>query len=118
MIDNTKKINFSFRVSPKRQEELKIASARRKQSVQEMLERGLDLLLTDSVGREIPLPSSPSPYAPENHDLHDKLELILNSGDAGTIRAVVPNIEIFHERLKPNRGAEVISGSRKRVGGK
>ena len=42
-----------------------------------------------------------SGFAPENAELHSKLETILNSGDEGTIRAVVPNIEIFYERLKP-----------------
>jgi hypothetical protein len=51
----------------------------------------------------VPEPAAP-PYEAANMPLHDKLERILNSGDAGTIRAVVPNIEIFHERLKPIRG--------------
>ena len=33
--------------------------------------------------------------------MHDKLEDILVSGDEATIGAVVPNIELFHDRLKP-----------------
>lgn len=46
----------------------------------------------------------------ENEELHHKLEVILNSGDAGTIKAVVPNIEIFFDRLKP--------GTKRKAGGK
>lgn len=42
-----------------------------------------------------------NPYRPENRSLHDKLEAILNSGDEGVIGAVVPNIEIFFDRMKP-----------------
>jgi hypothetical protein len=38
---------------------------------------------------------------PGNHDLHRKLEDILTSGDEETIEAVVPNINIFHNRLQP-----------------
>ncbi len=37
----------------------------------------------------------------ENRELHEKLEAILNSGDQGIIGAVVPNIEIFHDRMRP-----------------
>lgn len=40
-------------------------------------------------------------YRPGNSVLHDKLELILNSGDEETIKAVIPNIELNFNRLKP-----------------
>jgi hypothetical protein len=46
-------------------------------------------------------PAPPYPYAAANRKLHDKLEAILNSGDANIIAAVVPNIEVFFERMKP-----------------
>lgn len=49
MTEEKKNINLGFRATASRQEELKIAGARRKQSVQEMLEEGLGLLLE---GRE------------------------------------------------------------------
>jgi transcriptional regulator with XRE-family HTH domain len=41
------------------------------------------------------------PYFRTNRTLHDKLEAILNSGDQGVIGAVVPNIEIFFDRMRP-----------------
>jgi hypothetical protein len=44
-----------------------------------------------------------SPYEAANVPLHEKLEEVLNSGDEGVIAAVVPNIEIFHDRLRPKR---------------
>ncbi len=45
----------------------------------------------------------PYPYEDQNRSLHDKLETILNSGDEDTMLAVIPNIELFFKRLKPNR---------------
>jgi predicted transcriptional regulator len=44
VVELEKKINISFRVSDERQEELKILSARRRQSIQRMIEEGLELL--------------------------------------------------------------------------
>lgn len=41
------------------------------------------------------------PYREGNRDLHEKLERVLNSGDEGIIGAIVPNVEIFFDRLKP-----------------
>ena len=52
-----------------------------------------------------PIEQTPTQYRPENAELHDKLERILNSGDVETINAVVPNIEVFYSRLKPGRPA-------------
>jgi hypothetical protein len=46
----------------------------------------------------------PSRYSHENGSLHDRLETILLSGDEPTIAAVVSNIEVFFDRLKPQRG--------------
>lgn len=55
-----------------------------------------------SMGRAAPPPTpAVTGYNPANRELHDKLETVLNSGDEMTIRAVVPNIEIFFERLRP-----------------
>lgn len=53
------------------------------------------------VGLEAKSQRETYPYSESNRILHDKLETVLNSGDDMTIRAVVPNIEIFFERLKP-----------------
>jgi hypothetical protein len=39
-------------------------------------------------------------YREENHELHEKLEAILNSGDAEIIGAVVPNLEVFFSRMR------------------
>lgn len=44
----------------------------------------------------------PYPYRGVNRELHDKLEAVLNSGDQKTLSAVVPNIELFFDRLKPS----------------
>jgi len=44
------------------------------------------------------------PYLAANREMHDKLEQILNSGDKGTLDAVVPNIELFFSRLRPAAG--------------
>lgn len=71
--------------------------------------KGLNILMAEawkSYSSAVPAPDSPplprkSSYAPENQKLHDMLEEVLNSGDEPTIRAVVPNIEIFHARLQP-----------------
>lgn len=67
-------------------------------------------LAVQSLAREkvtIQRPQQPQPsgsvYAPTNKEWHDKLEAILNSGDEMTINAVIPNIEVFFERLKPVR---------------
>jgi len=51
-----------------------------------------------------PAGEPPYPYRKENRELHEKLEKILNSGDAGVINAVIPNIEVFFERRR--KGAE------------
>jgi hypothetical protein len=102
--ENKKNINLGFRVTAGRQEDLKVRSARRKQSIQQMIEQGLDLLFADTA------PPGQPHYETQNLPLHDKLERILNSGDAKIIEAVVPNIEVFYERLRP--------GARKREGGK
>lgn len=67
------------------------------------VERAYAAALERWLGEPAPVPVPP-PYREENLPLHDKLERILNSGDVGTIAAVVPNIEIFNERLKPVRG--------------
>jgi hypothetical protein len=47
----------------------------------------------------------PYPYAAENRDKHEKLEAVLNSGDEPTITAVVSNIEVFFDRLRPKTPA-------------
>lgn len=77
------------------------------------IEEGIRLYLLKLNGGQTAEPiksnAAPSAYAPENKRLHDMLEEVLNSGDDPTIRAVVPNIEIFHERLKPRP----IAGRRK-----
>jgi hypothetical protein len=40
-------------------------------------------------------------YRTENRELHEKLEAILNSGDQRILDAVVPNIEVFYDRMRP-----------------
>lgn len=60
--------------------------------------------------RDETAPAAPSFYARENRELHDKLEAVLNSGDTGIINAVVPNIEIFYERLRPKRPTKTGAG--------
>jgi len=55
-----KNINLSFRVTEARQEELKIFSARRRQSIQAMLEEGLELLLKEPRKSDPPSPTPPN----------------------------------------------------------
>jgi hypothetical protein len=68
-----------------------------------------DLLRTGSPAIPQPKPlhsrrATRSRYLAANRELHDKLEQILNSGDRGTLDAVVPNIELFFSRLRPAAG--------------
>jgi hypothetical protein len=52
------------------------------------------------------------PYAEDARELHEKLETILSSGDTKTTQAVVPNIEVFYERLRPVSKKAAASGKR------
>jgi hypothetical protein len=79
----------------------------REPSYRELLDR-LFLHVIDSVDQTLPPAAQPSgeasfPYAAENRELHEKLEDILASGDEATITAVVSNIEVFRDRLRPRR---------------
>jgi uncharacterized protein (DUF1778 family) len=47
MIEEKKNINLGFRATASRQEALKIAAAKRRQSVQEMIEEALEALLEE-----------------------------------------------------------------------
>lgn len=77
----------------------------RKASQDEMVGLAMDAYVARKTGTE-----GHYSYSPENRELHEKLETVLNSGDQMTIRAVVPNIEIFFERLRP-RNAKRANGS-------
>lgn len=59
MREQKKRVQVGFRVTEERQEELKIASARRRQSMQEMIEAGLELLLAMPVATPKPEELSP-----------------------------------------------------------
>jgi len=74
--DQKKNKNLGFRVTEARQEELKIASARRRQSIQEMIERALDNLL--STGHEVARPQERDTN--KNREWHEKLEVVLSRG--------------------------------------
>ena len=54
---------------------------------------------------EVELAGPGAQYPAEHREWHQKLEDILSSGDEKTIDAVIPNIEVFHERLRPQRKA-------------
>ncbi len=92
MIESEKNKSIPFRVTEARREELKIAAARRRHSLQEMLERGLDLLLA---GNAPQLAQAP-PRAIANARWHQLLDEVLASGKADVVKAVQQNIEILH----------------------
>lgn len=98
MPESTKKINVAFRVTEARQEELKILSARRRQSIQGMLEQGLELLLER--GQQPPIESTT-----RLDRWHSMLAEILSSDDRGAIIAVQENLKTFH-RLVQMGGAQ------------
>lgn len=91
MAESTKKINFGFRVTPERQTELNIISAKRNESVQAMLEKGLDLYLGASP-IEVAPPRKPNVF----EQFHTMLAEIFEHGDRDTISAVQQNIMVFH----------------------
>src|SRR6478735_583304 len=96
MSEEKKNINLGFRATGSRQEELKVIAAKRRQSVQEMLEDGLVLLLGQG-------DASKSRYAALNtkdQGWHDMLAAILGSGDKGCIDAVTKNLETFHRLIE------------------
>lgn len=99
-----KNLKIAFMGTEEYREALQQEALNRKTKVQGLLE--------DAVAAYVAKPAEPGkpaiaakpeayPYKAENKTLHDRLEKILNSGDEATIRAVVPNIDIFFERLKP-----------------
>lgn len=101
-IENRKKINLSFRVTEDRQEQLKIAGARRRLSIQQMIEAGLDLLLLEN-GNTV-LTSKSTAERTKNADYPrtvpscSTLRKILSSGDVIAIEAV-ERVIVACERL-------------------
>lgn len=85
MSESKNKKNISFRVSEERQEELKIESARRHISIQQMLEVGLHLLLAGGPGSVDMTKKLPATAQEKWHML---LTNILTSGDKEAIRNV------------------------------
>lgn len=107
MAESTKKINVAFRVTEARQEELKILSARRRQSIQSMLEQGLELLLEK--GHQPPVESTA-----RLDRWHAMLAEILSSDDRGAIIAVQENLKTFH-RLVELGGQDGLQGDERRL---
>src|ERR1700687_6497423 len=91
-IENTKKINRSFRVTEDRQEQLKIAGARRRLSIQQMIEAGLDLLLLEKENTVLTSKSTAERTKNADHPRtvpsYSTLRKILSSGDVIAIEAV------------------------------
>jgi hypothetical protein len=61
-----------------------------------------------------PKPSSASD-APSSGDLHSMLDDILESGDPDAIRAVVPNLELFHKWVKAKSAGKKLPSKKKRA---
>ena len=96
----SQKAGSTIRIDDDIAEDVRVRLARERLPLSRLINAYLRTWLAGGV---VAVTADPSgPYLPQNRGLHDKLESILNSGDEGTIRAVVPNIEIFFERLKPS----------------
>ena len=97
------KVQISFRVPEDFKVEWEVKLARTKQDQQSAL---ISMMREYIAADMLPSPPPPAPsWSPESEPLHQKLESILTSGDEKTIDAVVSNIEVFFERLRPARGA-------------
>jgi len=85
--DPTSRIQITFRIPADRHEALKIAAARRHESIQEMLEQGLDLLLDGPSPRR-------SKGNKENAEerWHSMLDEILRSGVEQAIEITQNNL--------------------------
>jgi len=93
--ESSKKINLGFRVSPERQEELKIVSARRRQSLQRMLEEGLDLLIKERPNSE-PARSD----AAKDVRWHELLDVVLIDGTQKQKEWLTGNLQTFAELIR------------------
>ncbi|SRR5579883_2219748 len=100
-----KKINLGFRVSEQRQEELKIISAKRRQSIQQMLEDGLEILLTGGTVQAAASESSMIAIRPDNRHWHQVLERVL----AGPERVgITENLRWADMHRSATRGLKVV----------
>lgn len=110
-----KKENLGFRANPARAKEIRIAAAQRGQSIQEMLDEGLALLLAGKPSQNDSTIASDGPKAIESPNLGEisgerkewvlKLLRILQSKEEEVIQQTIHIIELGVERI--NAGSDV-----------
>lgn len=131
------KKNITFRVGENRHEELKIAAAKRRQTVQGMIEDGLRLLLAPPIGSgALQAESTIAPRAPKiieseksgldlregDREWVDGLLAVLHSGNQDAVSAVTQNIKFFrwsveHARADVSEEGTGTGGRKPGVGG-
>ena len=101
----TDRVQVKFDVTRADRNALRSALSARGLSVTEVLQAFVQRILKHGLEYGVNSPIDPAPQAMElrysdgNREWHEKLEEILTSGDDAIIKAVLPNIEVFHERL-------------------
>lgn len=89
---------------------LKLVATERGVPIWQLLDSAIEGFLSSLEGPAKVDPRATAYPYPENRVLHEKLEAILTSEDEGVVNAVVPNIEVFYDRMKPNARRKRRSG--------